>query len=180
MNRLCVFIGASFSTNPFYLHAAQELADAILKHNITLVYGGTNIGLMGKIANHVLEKNGEVIGIITEDFFKKGIAHAGLTELCIVSSMQERKRKMADISDGFVALPGGFGTLEELFEILNAAKIGLHNKPVGLLNIDGCFNKLIEFIDRISQEGFLTAEQKNILKVRENPSELILTLMNFS
>ncbi|OGT21819.1 MAG: Rossman fold protein, TIGR00730 family [Gammaproteobacteria bacterium RIFCSPHIGHO2_02_FULL_42_13] len=183
MNRLCVFMGAQLGINPSYRNAVQELADTILKHRLTLVYGGARMGLMGQLANQVLEKNGKVIGVITEDFFQQGIAHPELTELCIVSSMSERKRKMAEMSDGFVALPGGLGTLEELFEILNAAKIGLHQKPVGLLNIDHYFNRLIEFIDQMVKKGFLMVEQKNILKVSENPADLIftfLTLLNSS
>ena len=176
-------MGAQLGINPSYRNAVQELADTILKHRLTLVYGGARMGLMGQLANQVLEKNGKVIGVITEDFFQQGIAHPELTELCIVSSMSERKRKMAEMSDGFVALPGGLGTLEELFEILNAAKIGLHQKPVGLLNIDHYFNRLIEFIDQMVKKGFLMVEQKNILKVSENPADLIftfLTLLNSS
>src|SRR3990167_1067887 len=164
MKALCVLIGASFGNNPIYLEAAKQLGKELAKRNITLVYGGGKLGLMGMLADTVLENGGRVIGIITKHLYEQE-AHLGLSELKIVESMQERKKLMIELADGFMALPGGLGTLEEIFEIWNASKLKIHDRPLGLLNTDNYFNKLIEFVDYSIQAGFLKQESQELIKI---------------
>ena len=173
MKRLCVFTGASSGARPAYARAAKALAGAMTERGLTLVYGGTRVGLMGTLADSVLNAGGEVIGVIPDGLFSKEVPHAGLTDLRIVKSMHERKQLMAGLSDGFVAMPGGIGTLEELTEIYTWSQLGLHRKPCGLLNVDGYFDHLLQFLDHAVDEGFLKPIQRNTLLVRDEPGDLL-------
>ncbi len=156
-----------------YAIVARQLAHAMVNKNIDLVYGGASVGIMGKIADAVLEKGGEVIGIIPKGLFVKEVAHTGITELREVSSMHERKSLMAELSDGFIALPGGYGTIEELFEIITWSQLGMHNKPCGLLNVCNYFDNLIDFLDHAVSEQFINKINRSILLVDECPDTLL-------
>ncbi|HEX2150335.1 MAG TPA: TIGR00730 family Rossman fold protein [Actinomycetota bacterium] len=173
MKRLCVFTGASSGVRPAYARAAKALAGAMTERGLTLVYGGTRVGLMGTLADSVLSAGGEVIGVIPDGLFSKEVPHTDLTDLRIVKSMHERKQLMAGLSDGFVAMPGGIGTLEELTEIYTWSQLGLHRKPCGLLNVDGYFDHLLQFLDHAVDEGFLKPIQRNTLLVRDEPGDLL-------
>lgn len=173
MERICVFLGSSPGERPQYARAAQRLAEVIVERELTLVYGGSRVGLMGTLADSVLEAGGVVIGVIPDRLFSKETPHNGLTELRVVQSMHERKQVMADLSDGFLALPGGVGTLEEMTEIYTWGQLGLHRKPCALLNIEGYFDHLIEFLDHALQEGFLEGVHRDRLLVGEDPKELL-------
>ncbi|ALG66903.1 TIGR00730 family Rossman fold protein [Beggiatoa leptomitoformis] len=173
MKSISVFTGANKGSHPNYSHAAQTLGKALVKRDITLVYGGGNIGLMGVLADAVLAEGGNVIGVIPEFLVAKEVAHQGLTELIIVNSMHERKAKMMELSDGFIAMPGGWGTLDELFEILTWSQLGLHNSPCGLLNIAGYFGYLLEFLEHAVAQGFLRSEHLESLLVEERPERLL-------
>jgi uncharacterized protein (TIGR00730 family) len=151
----------------------QDLASVLVERNLTLVYGGSRVGLMGTLADSVLEAGGEVIGVIPDRLFSKETPHNGLTELRVVRSMHERKQVMSDLSDGFLALPGGVGTLEELTEIYTWGQLGLHRKPCGLLNVEGYFDHLIRFLDHAVREGFLKPVHRERLLVGEDPKILL-------
>lgn len=172
MKVLCVLLGANCGSKSEYIEATKQLAEIIAKNNIKLIYGGGRLGLMGILADTVLEHGGNVTGIITHDLYETE-AHLGLSDLCMVNSMQERKKEMMEISDGFIALPGGLGTLEEIFEIWNASKLNLHHKPIGLLNTENYFNKLIEFVDYSLDQKFLKEEHRQLIKVEKDPGKLI-------
>jgi uncharacterized protein (TIGR00730 family) len=171
--RLCVFCGSNEGFRPEYRAAAVALGEAIAAHDAALVYGGSKVGLMGAVADAVLGAGGTAIGIIPQALVDKEVAHHGLTELHIVGSMHERKAKMADMAEGFVALPGGLGTLEELFEIWTWAQLGYHGKPVGVLDIAGFYGKLLTFLDHQAEEGFMRKEHREMLIVEEDPERLI-------
>ena len=173
MKRVCIFIGSSPGALPQYARAAQDLGAVLAERNLTLVYGGSRVGLMGVLADSVLEAGGEVIGVIPDRLFSKETPHNGLTELRIVKSMHERKQVMADLSDGFIALPGGVGTLEELTEIYTWGQLGLHSKACGLLNVEGYYNHLIQFLDHARNEGFLKPVHRDRLLVGEDPKALL-------
>lgn len=164
MEKICVFCGSSNGARPVYKEQCEHLADAMAKRNIDLVYGGASIGLMGTIADAVLERGGEVIGVIPKHLENYEISHKGLTELVVTTDMHERKAKMAALADGFIALPGGIGTLEELIEIATWQQLCLHQKPTGILNIDHYYDSLIEFLSHSVQESFLKEQHlKNML-----------------
>jgi len=163
MRRICVYCGSSLGTRPVYAQAAANLADVLVRHELELVYGGASKGIMGVIADRVLELGGKVHGVIPKLLEEKEIAHGGLTELHVVSSMHERKTMMAALSDGFIAMPGGFGTLEEIIEIVTWGQLQFHDKPCGLLNIEGYFDSLLEYLDHNEREGFLRAENRRML-----------------
>jgi uncharacterized protein (TIGR00730 family) len=146
---------------------------------IGLVYGGGNVGLMGAVADGALSQNGEVIGVIPKSLMEKELGHGGVTELHVVTSMHERKQMMVDLSDGFIALPGGFGTLDELFETLTWLQLSFHDKPVGLLNVGGFFDGLIEFIDHMSRSGFLKPEHARCVLVENDPIQLLAAMESF-
>jgi uncharacterized protein (TIGR00730 family) len=176
MNRIAVFCGSAAGVREAYSGLAVALGKALLARNLELVYGGAGIGLMGAIADTVLDGGGRVTGIIPDFFSRKEIAHTGLLDLIYVPSMHERKRRMAEMSDGFIALPGGYGTLDELFEITTWAQLDLHRKPVGILNAEGYFDELFRFMDHMSAEGFVRpAHQQMIL--RDNDPENLLSRM---
>ncbi|MCC9071071.1 TIGR00730 family Rossman fold protein [Flavobacterium sp. F-65] len=179
MNRITVFCGSSFGNKKEYETQAFQLGQIMSENKIDLVYGGANVGLMGAVADGVLNKNGKVIGVLPDFLRNKEIAHDNLTELIIVKSMHERKTKMNDLSDGVIALPGGFGTLEEFFEMLTWAQLGLHKKPIGILNIDGFYDLLLEFIMKMVNEGFLKEINQQMIIVSNNSQELLDKMKNY-
>ena len=177
MKRLCVFCGSSHGSKPVYAEAARQMGAALAKRKITLVYGGGQVGLMGVVADAALAGGGEVIGAIPQSLATKELAHAGLTELRVVKSMHERKALMADLSDGFIALPGGFGTMDEFHEILTWRQLGIHNKPVGLLNVDGYYDDLLALYDRMERDGFVRAQTRRLVTVAPTIEELLAVLL---
>ncbi len=174
---VCVFCGSATGEDPGYREKAIALGHLLAEKQIQLVYGAGNIGLMGVIADAVLEKGGKVVGVIPESLCAKELAHQDLTELHVVSSMHERKALMAERSDAFIAMPGGFGTLDELCEILTWAQLSFHKKPIGLLNVKGFFTPLIRMFDHAIGEKFLKAEHKDLAIVAEDPEELLEKLI---
>ncbi len=176
MKRLCVFCGANSGHDPRYLDAAAALGRSIAQAGLGLVYGGASIGLMGAVADAALAEGGEVIGVIPQTLVAREVAHHGLSDLRVVTSMHERKALMADLSDGFIALPGGVGTLEELFEVWTWSHLGLHRKPCGLLDVAGFYSGLGRFIDHVQQEGFLRDGVRDMLLMAENPTQMIAAM----
>jgi uncharacterized protein (TIGR00730 family) len=173
MRRLCVFSGSSPGGHPDYGQAAEELGRALAGQGIGVVYGGAQVGLMGTIADAALEAGGEVVGVIPQALVDREIAHTGLTDLHVVGSMHERKAKMADLADGFIALPGGMGTLEELFEVYTWLQLGLHSKPLGVLDVRGYYAQLAAFLDHAVAERFVTAEHREMLVVERRAEAMI-------
>lgn len=173
LQRICVYCGSSPGNDEIYTHAAQDLASVLVQNNIELVYGGAAKGTMGILADAVLEQGGAVHGVIPKMLEEKEIAHTGLTRLHVVASMHERKALMAALSDGFIALPGGFGTLEELVEIVTWGQLRFHEKPCGLLNVNGYFARLLEFFDHMQDQGFLKPENRAMLLADVSPAGLL-------
>jgi hypothetical protein len=173
MKRICVFAGSNLGVRDEYSAVAQELGRALAQREVGLIYGGARVGLMGAMANAVLVAGGHVTGVIPEALVAKEVAHAGLSELRVVSSMHERKAMMADLADGFIALPGGWGTLEEFFEVLTWAQLGLHHKPCGLLNVESYFDRLLSFMAHAIDEGFLKREYGAMVAVSSSPAALL-------
>ena len=173
MKRICVYCGSSPGEGNDYITAAEDLANELVKRGLGLVYGGASVGVMGAIANAVMQRGGEVIGIIPDALMRKEIGNDHLTELRVAGSMHERKAAMADCSDGFIALPGGMGTLEEIFEILTWAQLGFHHKPCALLNVNGYYDPLITFLDHAVSQGFLRQEHRDLLQVHNCPATLL-------
>ena len=179
MKRITVFCGSSMGTDEVFQSQATLLGQTLAKQNIELVYGGANIGLMGAVADGVLSEGGKVIGVIPFFLQSKEIAHTNLTELIIVDTMHERKTKMNALCDGVIAMPGGFGTLEELFEMLTWAQLGLHKKPIGLLNTNGFYDALIVLIQTMVEKGLLKAVNQQMLLVSDNINELLHKMKNY-
>ena len=173
MRRICVFCGSSAGGGTAYVDAARRMGDALARRGLGLVYGGARIGLMGAVADEVLAKGGQVMGVIPRALAKKEVAHCGLTDLRIVESMHERKAILADLADGFVAMPGGFGTLDEMCEALTGGQLGLHDKPCGLLNVDGYFDRLLAFFDHASGQGFVQPEHRGMVLVSSDADGLL-------
>lgn len=173
MKRICVFCGSSSGANPVYLQAAREVGRTLARRGLGLVYGGGSVGLMGAVADATLEAGGEVVGVIPRALQLRELAHARLTTLLVVGSMHERKAKMAELSDGFLALPGGMGTLEEFAEILTWAQLGLHSRPCGLLDVAGYYRPLVAFFDRAAAEGFVRPDHRRLVMVGEEPGDLL-------
>jgi uncharacterized protein (TIGR00730 family) len=173
MRRICVFCGSSPGSRPEYRAAAEELGTELARRNIGLVYGGGNVGLMGVLADAVLRAGGEAVGVIPEHLMAREIGHNGLTKLHVVHSMHERKALMADLSDAFVALPGGFGTLEEFCEMVTWTQLGLHAKPCGVLNVLGYYSPLLSMFDHAVQERFLKIENRGLVLARNSVAELL-------
>ncbi len=174
--RICIFCGSNPGRLPIYLEAATALGTALAKAGIGVVYGGASVGLMGAVADSALASGGEVIGVIPQSLVAKELSHKGLTELHVTASMHERKAMMADLSDGFIALPGGVGTLEELFEIWTWAQLGFHKKGVGVLNIGGFYDPLIAFLDHVAGERFMQPQHRGMLLVEDTPEKMIAAL----
>lgn len=179
MKNICVFCGSSSGNQSNFEEKAFELGQFLAQKNIGLVYGGAKVGLMGAVANGALQNNGKVYGVLPIFLQEKELAHPELTELFLTENMHERKTKMHDLSDGIIALPGGFGTLEELFEMLTWGQLGLHKKPIALYNIDGFYDKLIEFVEVTIQQGFLKPVYRDMLLVSDSAEELIHLMNNY-
>jgi uncharacterized protein (TIGR00730 family) len=173
MKRICVFCGSSPGARPEYRTAAINLGEALVARGLGLVYGGANIGLMGVLAHSVMSAGGEVIGVIPQSMVKRELAFTGVSDLRVTGSMHERKAVMADLSDGFIAMPGGLGTLEELFEILTWTQLGIHHKPAGVLNVEGYFDALLAFLDYAVAERFIKDEYRSMLIVDRDPNQLL-------
>ena len=173
MKSITVFCGASEGDNPIYKETGFNVGKLLANHSIEVVFGGGRIGIMGAVADGALSRNGRVTGVLPEFLQSKELAHDSLTELILVASMHERKLKMHQISDGVIALPGGFGTLEELFEILTWGQLGLHSQPVGLLNLNGFYNGLLHLADTMVESGLLKASNRNLMLVDESFESLL-------
>lgn len=173
MKRIAVFCGSSSGTDKEFERVAFELGQTLADRKIGLVYGGAQVGLMGAVANGTLNKGGEVIGVLPSFLRTKEVAHESLSELHVVDTMHVRKTKMSDLSDGFIALPGGIGTLEELFEILTWAQLGLHEKPIGILNVKGFYDPMLEFIDSMVKKGFLKEINQQMVLVSSDIETLL-------
>ncbi|MDD2133079.1 TIGR00730 family Rossman fold protein [Pseudomonas kurunegalensis] len=170
---VCVFCGASIGANPAYREAAIALGQAIARRGLTLVYGGGAVGLMGVVADAAMAAGGEVVGIIPQSLLDAEVGHKGLTRLEVVDGMHARKARMAELSDAFIALPGGLGTLEELFEVWTWGQLGYHAKPLGLLDVNGFYDKLGGFLDHIVEEGFVRQQHRAMLLLAQQPDELL-------
>jgi len=173
LRTLAVFCGSRLGARPVYRTAAEAFARAAARRGLTLVYGGGNVGMMGVLADAALAAGGEIVGVIPRFLERREVGHAGLTRLELVDSMHERKARMAELADAFVALPGGLGTLEELFEVWTWNLLGIHSKPCGLLDVDGYFAPLVEFLDRSVEEAFVSAGHRGILSVDDDPERLL-------
>ncbi|MEO8004418.1 MAG: TIGR00730 family Rossman fold protein [Betaproteobacteria bacterium] len=179
MKRVCVFCGSSAGLREEYTHAAEALAAAMTQRRLGLVYGGGNVGLMGKIADAMLKAGGEVIGVIPQSLVAREVAHRGLTELRVVDSMHQRKALMNELSDAFIAMPGGFGTFEEFFEIVTWSQLGLHRKPSGLLNVSGYYDRLLGMLDHAVTERFVRPSHRDLVIADTDASQLLQRLADF-
>ena len=173
MKRICVYCGSKPGSRPEYLESAKNLGHALLARNIGLVYGGASVGLMGKIAAAMIENGGETIGVIPQSLFDNEIVHPGLTELITVENMHQRKETMASLADGFIALPGGFGTLEEVFEAITWSQLKIHIKPIGLLNVCGYYDPLSAFIDHAVAQEFIKPKHQSLYTIHDDPDNLL-------
>lgn len=177
MNAVCVFCGSNLGLDAVYAKSATRFGEQVARRGLTLVYGGGCVGLMGAVADGALAAGGRVVGVIPQSMMGKEIAHDGLTELRVVASMHERKAMMAEVSDAFVALPGGVGTMEEFFEIWTWGQLGLHAKPYGLLDVDGFYAPLITFLDHLVEQRFVKDRHRQMLIVSRSPEEMLDRLM---
>lgn len=180
MKKICVFAGSSKGNQDEYIKHTQELGILLANKGITLVYGGGNVGLMTVIADTMLKEKGNVIGIIPKIVARLEVAHQGITELHIVDSMDERKKIMMDMSDAFIVLPGGLGTIDEMFEVLSLTKLGFHHKPSGLLNINGYYDNLLKFLDKMIADGFMSQDLYSFLFVAEKPDQILDKILNYN
>jgi uncharacterized protein (TIGR00730 family) len=176
MRAVCVFCGSREGARPSYVEAARCIGKILARRGLGVIYGGGRVGLMGAVADAALEEGGEVVGVIPEALLAKEIAHEGLTKLHVVGSMHERKRLMTDLSDGFVTLPGGYGTFEEFLEVLSWAQLGIHAKPCGLLDVDGYYEPLAALFDEAVEEGFVHPDHRSLVLMERDP-ELLLDAM---
>ena len=179
MRNICVFCGSRMGKKAAFAESARQMGRELASQGRTLVYGGGNVGLMGVVADAVMEAGGRAVGVIPRFLAEKEVAHTGLSELIRVETMHERKQKMADLADAFVALPGGFGTLEELGEILTWAQLGLHAKPFGLLNVGGFYDSLIRLFDDMTDNAFVEPENRRRVLVAEKPGDLLAALRDY-
>lgn len=179
LDSICVFCGSSEGNDNEIINAASQLGEALAKNDITLVYGAAKIGIMGLIAKSTLESNGKVIGIIPEFLKLKEVVHLGLTELITTQNMHDRKLLMQNKSDGFITMPGGMGTMEELFEIITWLQLGLHSKPIGLLNVNHYYDDLILMLEKMVKKGFLSMENFELLIVDNQIDNLLIKMRNF-
>jgi uncharacterized protein (TIGR00730 family) len=179
VQRACIFCGSSPGARPQYTEATEDFGRLLVENGITLVYGGASVGLMGRLADTVLSEGGEAVGVMPRALVEREIAHLGLTDLHVVDSMHERKALMADLSDAFVALPGGLGTLDELFEVYTWAQLGMHRKPCGLLNVEGYYQHVAGFLDHAVAERFVREEHRDMLIVEDEPEAMLDRLRDF-
>lgn len=180
MKRICVFAGSNPGVHAAYAEVAEKLGEELVARNLELVYGGSNMGLMGRVANAVLSGGGKAIGIMPTGLFRREIVHAGLTEFYQVQTMHERKAKMGDLADGFIALPGGFGTFEEIFEAVSWGQIGIHDKPVGLLNVAGYYEPLMNMVQHAIDAGFIPPNQGELLICESDPALLLDRMRSYT
>ena len=173
MERVCVYCGSSPGHDPAYRRAAREMGEELVARDLGLVFGGGSVGLMGTVADAVMDGGGEAVGVIPEALEAKEVAHGGLTELAVVGSMHERKQRMVELSDGFVALPGGLGTLEELFEVLTWAQLGIHEESCGVLNVAGFYDGLVSHLDGATEAGFVSPAHRDLARVETEPAALL-------
>jgi uncharacterized protein (TIGR00730 family) len=178
MKSICVFCGANFNGDPVLQQAIEQLADVMTAKNITLVYGGGKVGVMGLLADAVLSRGGKVIGIIPQFLMDKEVGHTGITELHVVKNMHERKQTMSDLSDGIIMLPGGFGTLEEFFEVLTWLQLGLHTSPVGVLNIGGFYDHLLKQMDVMVEQRYLKPTNRALVLTSADAVDLVNQMEN--
>lgn len=179
MKSLCVYCGSNFNGDPQLQAAIEQLANTLVAEDIQLVFGGGSVGVMGELANQVLAKNGKAVGVIPQFLLDKEVGHRGLTELIITANMHERKQKMADLSDGFLILPGGFGTLEEFFEVLTWLQLGLHAKPIGVLNVNGFYDHLFAQLDVMVESRFLKQTNRDLVFNETDAAIIIEKMKNF-
>ncbi|MSV59831.1 MAG: TIGR00730 family Rossman fold protein [Actinobacteria bacterium] len=179
MNSIAVYCGSSTGNKSRFMNAAQELGALFAQESIELVYGGGGAGLMGAVADAVLEAGGRVTGVITEALWEREAAHQHLTSLRIVPNMHERKFQMSDLADAFIALPGGFGTLDELFEVITWNQLGIHSKPCGILNVEGFYDQLISFMNSMVADAFVNADHLGFVVVRDHPKDLLESLQSW-
>lgn len=179
MKAISVFCGSNFDGNPVLLKAVNDLADAMIEKDIALVFGGGRVGVMGLIADAVLKRGGKAIGVIPQFLMDKEVGHTGLTELIITENMHQRKQKMADLSDGVITMPGGFGTMEEFFEVLTWLQLGIHGNPIGLLNVDGFYDPLLLQIDLMVEKKFLKPLNRELVLSDHDPKSLIERMEKF-
>ncbi len=179
MKRICVYCASNPGRNPAFHDSCDQLAEALVEQGLGLIYGGASVGIMGRIADKVLAAGGEVIGVMPQVLVEKELAHPGLTELRLVSSMHARKALMADLADGFIALPGGLGTLEELFETWTWSVLGIHNKPCGLLNSGNYYDLLLQFLEHAKEEQLIRAHHHKLLLCAEDPGQLLEKMQAF-
>ncbi|MCA0972292.1 TIGR00730 family Rossman fold protein [Halobacillus litoralis] len=179
MKRICVFAGSSKGNNEEFVKQTEALGKVFLEHDLSLVYGGAESGLMGALADEILKGGGEVTGVIPTHLLNKEVAHTGLTDLIEVSTMHERKAKMSELADGYIALPGGFGTFEELFEVISWAQIGLHKKPLALFNIEQYYTPLLSLIHHAIEAGFVPEDNERMILHSNLPAELIEQMNDF-
>jgi len=173
LQSVCVYCGSSPGRSPFYLNAAKDLGAEFGQRGIILVYGGSGVGLMGEVARSAIASGGKVIGVITQALVAQKVAFAGLSELRVVKDMHERKSVMAELSEGFIALPGGYGTYEEFFEMLTWLQLGIHSKPCGVLNVGGYYDKLLEFLDHAVDEQFIHKPHRDLILASDEPGALL-------
>ncbi|MBO1580325.1 TIGR00730 family Rossman fold protein [Bacillus sp. XF8] len=179
MRKICVFAGSNLGERPEFKEQAIKLGEVLVQNNCELVYGGSCVGLMGEVANEVLRLGGRVTGVMPRGLFRGEIVHEGLTELIEVETMHERKAKMGELADAFIALPGGYGTFEELFEVVCWSQIGIHDKPVGLLNIKDFYSPILQMIDRAAEEGFMNPSNKELIVSATTADELIQKMKDY-
>ena len=180
MKSISVFCGANFNGDPVLLKAIEDLADVFVQKDISLVFGGGRVGIMGLIADAMLVRGGRAIGVIPQFLMDKEVGHTGLTELIITENMHQRKQKMADISDGIITMPGGFGTMEEFFEVLTWLQLGLHNNPIGLLNVGGFYDPLLLQMDRMVDQKFLKPINRELVLSHDNPGSLVALMEKYN
>ncbi len=178
MKAICVYCGSADNVHPDFLLAARQMGETLARRGLTLIYGGGRTGLMGALADGVLERGGRVIGVIVESMNTPALAHPGITRLEVTPLIHQRKARMYELADAYIALPGGYGTLDELFETLTWAQIGVHAKPVGLLNVNGYFDPLLAMLDRAEAEGFIFPEHRHTLICNSDPQCLLDAMRN--
>ncbi|AWC34463.1 TIGR00730 family Rossman fold protein [Bacillus cytotoxicus] len=179
MRKICVFAGSNLGERPEFKEQAIKLGQMLVQNHYELVYGGSCVGLMGEVANEVLRLGGRVTGVMPRGLFRGEIVHEGLTELIEVETMHERKAKMGELADAFIALPGGYGTFEELFEVVCWSQIGIHDKPVGLLNVKDFYEPILQMVNRAAEEGFMNPSNKELIVSADDAEELLRHLKNY-
>ncbi|MBP1933843.1 TIGR00730 family Rossman fold protein [Ammoniphilus resinae] len=179
MKKICVFAGSNFGANSQFKTNARELGEVLVEKGMELVYGGSNTGLMGEVANRVLELGGKVTGVMPKGLFRGEIVHKGLTQLIEVDDMHQRKATMSELADGYIALPGGFGTLEELFEVICWAQIGIHQKPIGIFNIDQYYTPLLQAMRHMVEAGFVKTSHQKLFLAGSDAAQLVEAMLNY-